>query len=294
MKAPRNFVEYMGLTSSNALDYSYDARAQIPQSLQDFAVYCMEAAHESPEYCPLALTSMTTSNPVMDLTKRINEMITKLTQVPGYSDPDNINHVLTFHELVLNITQGLGTPQGFVSLARTLKDAERIISANKTYSPQHRRRDITYSSLPGPTTLPHNDPFAVLALSCLDSNLNGIDAPDTFAAYLYNLFQRDPLLAYGGFEYAACLSWPNLTSYDIERSRAPFPAKIKNKVLVVPGTSDPSCSFAGAVSTYRYIGSDNANLLIHDGVGHCTYNNPNPCTRNAIRNYFTFGKVLRE
>jgi hypothetical protein len=292
MEAPRDFVEYMGLSSATALDYSYDARAQVPQSLADFAGYCVEAAHESPEYCPFSSASMTASDPVLDLTMRINATIAKLTQVPGFSDPDNVNHVLTFHELASNITQFLGTPQGLVNLAQTLENAERIISGGKTYSPLQRRdtSNLTYSSLPGSTTLPHNDPFSVLALSCLDSNLHGIDTPETFTAYLYNLFQKDPLLAYGGFDYAACLSWPNLTAYDIERWNASFPTKIKNKVLVVPGTNDPSCSFAGGLSSYRYIGPDNANLLVHDGVGHCTYNNPNPCTTNAIRDYFTSGK----
>ena len=290
-KAPRNFPEYMRM-ATNALDYSFDSRAQIPQILYEFAGYCVEAAEISLDLCPLAAKSMGSkaNARTSGLALRINEMVANLSRVSGFVDPDNSSHVLTFHELVTEIAQYLNTPKGFVTLAQTLLDAERIISNGKIHSQSHQRRDwlnSTYTSLTR-TTLAHDDPFSVLALSCLDSNLTGKDTAETFSAYLHSLLDKDPLLAYGGFDYAACLSWPNLTNFDVERWRSPF-SNVTHKLLLIPGTNDPSCSYASGLSTYNYVGSDNANVLVHDSVGHCSFNNPNTCTTNAIRNYFVSG-----
>jgi hypothetical protein len=100
---------------------------------------------------------------------------------------------------------------------------------------------------------------------------------------------QDPLVAYSCIKAAACLLWPNLTSFDVERVGTQFPVA-KNKILIVSGTNDPFTPLHGALATYQYIGADNANILVHDAFGHTARPNPNQCTDDAIKTYFSEGQ----
>lgn len=124
---------------------------------------------------------------------------------------------------------------------------------------------------------------------CLDSSFAGIDTPATFQQQISDQLELNPLAAFNGFFYAVCLTWPNLTTYDLQRYTGPFPEKLKNSVLVIGITNDAAAAFPGALATYEYIGSDNAALLIHDSFGATSLDSINNCTNTIITAYFTQG-----
>lgn len=143
---------------------------------------------------------------------------------------------------------------------------------------------MTSLGAPDPLAAVEN-PFVFPAVSCLDMSFEGISDLDSFVDYISGQFAVNPLAAYPGVQYAQCLSWPNLTSYDVERYIGPFP-------LIIGTTNDPTTPFTGVISTYEYVGSDNAALLIHDAFGHSTVwgLNMNNCTLAAMRAYLINGK----
>ena len=99
----------------------------------------------------------------------------------------------------------------------------------------------------------------------------------------------NPIAAFFGLNYASCLSWPNLTTFDLQRYIGPFPENLKNNILVIGITNDVSAAFPGALATYEYIGPDNAVLLIHDSFGVATLDSMNECTNATIKAHFAQG-----
>ena len=85
-----------------------------------------------------------------------------------------------------------------------------------------------------------------------------------------------------------CLGWPDLSSYNIEKFTGPFPASISNKILIVAELYSLGNSYNSILNTYEFVGEDNSAFLIHDAFG-TSLSDPNNCTLNAIRAYFTNG-----
>ena len=132
--------------------------------------------------------------------------------------------------------------------------------------------------------------FVFPAVTCLDTNYNGIDNLTSFVNYLAGQVAKDPLQGFFGASSGSCLSWPNLTAYDVEKVVADnFPSKLANKVLVIGVTDDPVTPYPGALTTYEMLGDDNAAFLVHEAFGHCSTADPNNCTWAALQNYFVNG-----
>ena len=268
-----NFEEWMGITA-NALDYSFHASDQIPQILEGFSFYCVAAAEMNPSYCSLAVGSLNETDPVSALTERINQIVIDLSK----RSYDN----LTFNNLSTEIRQSLLSPANFPSLAQYFLDAETAIHQKKwsvAFNPSDPLNDV------------YNE-FAHWAVSCLDVNLTGIDTPATFGAKVSDQIAINPLVGYISTSFAACLGWPNLSAFDVERFNGAFPSKLKNKMLVIAGTNDPVTPYDGAIATYQFIGENNAQFLVHDAFGHCTTSSPNSCTTSAIHAFLTTGDNL--
>lgn len=268
-----NFEEWMGITA-NALDYSFHSSIQIPRILEGFAFYCVAAAEMNPSFCPLATGSLNETDPVSALVGRINQIVTDLRQ-RSYNN-------LTFNRLSAEIQQSLRLPANYHSLAQYFLDAEATIHRKKrsfAFNPSDRLSGL------------HNE-FAYWAVSCVDVNLAGINTPSTFGAKISNQIAINPLVGYTSTSFAPCLGWPDLSAFDVEQFRGTFPSTLKNKMLIIAGTNDPVTPYDGALATYQFIGENNAQLLVHDAFGHCTFSSPNSCTTSAIRAFLTTGENL--
>jgi len=132
--------------------------------------------------------------------------------------------------------------------------------------------------------------FVAPAVSCLDFNMQGIENSTAFVNAMEPYIQQDVIAGYFSMEGAFCLSWPNLTSFDVERvTYLDFPTTLSNKIMVIGVTDDPITPYSGALSTYEMLGDDNAVLLIHEGFGHCSPSDPSNCTWNSIIEFFING-----
>jgi hypothetical protein len=81
--------------------------------------------------------------------------------------------------------------------------------------------------------------FLGLAVACLDLNYKDLDSMDTWVDHLYEQVQANPLIGYLSTWTSACLKWPNLTEYGVERYEGLAPDKLQNKMLVIGVTNDP-------------------------------------------------------
>jgi len=127
----------------------------------------------------------------------------------------------------------------------------------------------------------------------LDWNFNGIENSTAYVNAWLPYLNESVIAGYLEMTISRCLSWPNLTSYDVERiSYLDFPANLRNKVMVIGVTDDPVTPYPSALSTYEMMGPDNAVFLIHDGFGHCSVADPNNCTWGAITNFFVNGTFI--
>jgi hypothetical protein len=280
----------MGM-SGNALDYSYRSFDQVPRLLQEFAILCVDAANVNPKYCPLASASMKLSDPASDIVIRINNIVTSLSQKAGYvntAPKTDGRQLFTLDALVNNVYLAFWNPASFPNFAQYLLEAEMSIKKSRTA--KRSLSDLDFLNQARRDSLAgFGNPFAGDARSCTDQ---GIDNPTDFIKYYSGQLAKNPLVAYYGWTAAPCLSWPNLTNFDVERYRQPFPTTVKNKLLVIGLTGDPVCSFTGVVATYNYIGHSNAAFLTHDAFGIGSLSQPNNCTTAAIKAYLVDGKLL--
>lgn len=294
----------------NVLDYSYRSHQEIPRILGDFADHCVDAAKQNVKYCPLARKSLHANNPGRDVLQRINYVIGNLT-TSTYKDPSTLTPV-SLYFLSLKIRTYLMAPWYFPILADYFLQVETLIRERR---PTHalaneqsdkRRSEEEAAKSPTNTTITtkewdHHDPLigkhnalAFSAVNCLDMSSKGINTTESFVDYLsYQIDNGNPLVAYEGIDFADCLSWPDLSTYNLE-TPIEFPSTLRNKILVVGITDDPVTPYTDAWATYNMIGSDNANFMIHDAFGHCTLSNENTCTSNNLKRYFVNGiPVLR-
>jgi TAP-like protein len=131
------------------------------------------------------------------------------------------------------------------------------------------------------------------AVTCLDWNFKGIDNSTAFVNAMLPYINESVIAGYLELTVSRCLSWPNLTNYDVERmSYLDFPTHLNNKVMVIGVTNDPVTPYPSALNTYNMMGPDNAVFLVHDGFGHCTISDPNNCTSGAITSFLVNGTFI--
>ena len=295
-----DFTGWMGFTA-NALDYEFHSLDQIPRIVSDIAGLCVSAAQVNPQACPFAMESLNASDPVADLNHRIDYILTNLTD-SAYIDPV-LNKVFSFDTVSNDIVFNIYSPRQFPNLAQILLDTENAIkSGNRANFSHLNSRSLSSgsnSNLPfslfnqNDPLAGEDNPFLFPAILCLEANFSGLDNPTIFAEHVSKLVEISPLPAYISIFVAFCLGWPNLSSYNVERfTENIFPSNIRDKLLIIGGTNDAITPFHGALDTYEYVGSGNANFLIHDGYGHCSIANPNNCTNAAIRNFISNGDTI--
>ena len=246
----------------------------------------MAAAHLDLKSCPLALSSMKAANPAHDVLQRINYVLSNLT-LQSFYDQDN-NQTYTFDSTISMVSR-LSFPNTWNLLAQELLDIETVI-----HTSLHRRSEtnLSFSSFDASNPLSGiYNPFVYPAILCLDTSYANIRDPETFVEYVSNQIAENSLVGYQGVEAAWCLSWPNLTTYNIEKYTAPF-TQLHNKILIIAETNNPGTFYNGVLATYEYIGEDNANLLVHDAFGYGVISDPNKCTLNAIKTYYKNGTTL--
>jgi len=292
--------------TGNILDYAYNSHQEIPRILEDFANHCVAAAQQDVKYCQLANLSLNATNPGADVLQRMNYVIGNLT-TNTYHD-NTANATVSLFSLASIVRSGLMSPDYFPSLAQYFLDAEKLIQNQQPTNAVNEVAQVDDNPIPtdpaadtnanvSTTGWNRNDPltgagnaFVFPAVTCLDMSIKGINTTETFVDYISNQINTgNPLVGYEGVSFAQCLSWPNLSSYDVERITSPFPKSLKNKILVVGVTDDPVTSYPDALATYNMMGSDNANFLVHEGFGHCTVSDPNNCTWNNLIGYFVNG-----
>jgi pimeloyl-ACP methyl ester carboxylesterase len=79
---------------------------------------------------------------------------------------------------------------------------------------------------------------------------------------------------------AACTSWP---TRDTGRYTGPWNATTANPILLLGNRYEPNSPLAGARRIERLLG--NAVLLVHDGYGHLSLNDPSACVTQATGRY---------
>jgi TAP-like protein len=280
----------------NPLDYVAQASSGIRPALSNWADSCVAAYQMNTNACPFAGTSMKASNPSSDILSRINNIVSKLTQTPFFNNSDV--GVITLRNFADGIPDFLSDPTSWYDLAIFLSEIENtVVNPNS-----HKRRALSAIGEVDYTSYNWTDPifgitnvFHRPALMCLDNNFTSISTQDSFLSYLQKEIAADDLTGYrdANFLRAACLTWPNFTtSNDIERYNTTFPhLNGTSKILLVAPMHSPYFPVAGVLSTYEFVGTENANVLLHDGYGNGWQSDPNNCTVNAMTNFFTHGIV---
>jgi len=289
----------MGI-EGNLLDLYNTQLLDVDKVLLTFSTQCAEAAQTNLNACQLASASLNSTDPTDDILSRIRAIITNLA-LQAYTD--QTGYTYTYYDVSLAITNNLASPTLWLDLATQLLQIETLI--NSTHPAQLTRRQTaendTTPAVPGdlpyflfsPYSLfsgSYND-FIYPAVICLDSNYEDIDNQTDFVNYLASLIPKNPF-SYQGIEGALCLGWPNLTAFNVEQYRQPFPSNINNKIIVIGETNNPWYSYTGALATYNFIGSNNANFFVHDGLGKGIRDDSNNCTSAAMKAYFVNGMSL--
>jgi len=287
----------MGI-EGNILDLYNTQLLDVDKVLLTFSTQCAEAAQTNLKACQLASASLNSGDPANDILSRIRAIITNLA-VQAYTD--ETGYTYTYYDVSLSITNNLASPELWIVLASELLAVETLINSTRHALTRRQTSNDTISAVPG--DLPYflfspyqlfsgsyND-FVYPAVLCLDSNYEDIDNQTAFVDYLANLIPKNPF-SYQGLEGALCLGWPNLTAFNVEQYREQFPGTINNKIIVIGETNNPWYSYSGALATYSFIGSDNANFFVHDGLGKGIRDDPNSCTNNAMKAYFVNGMSL--
>ena len=285
----------MGI-EGNILDLYNSEQLDTNAILGYFAEQCVAAFHIHDLSCPLAAASMEAKDPAAHLLRRINFMVTELKAKPILSQKQ-----FSLYDLGYDVMVDLGDPALWLTLAREFNHL-----ANATKNSTLRRRSLNQASVnatfppeanPG---LLHSslDPAALFsgdfniftdpAVKCLDANYEDINNVTSFVEYISGLIDAN-VWNFEGVEAARCLSWPNLTAFNVEQFREPVSPKLSNKIIVIGITHNAWHSYSGALSTYDYFGEDNAVFLIHDAVGLNSQQDPNECTTNLLTAYFVKG-----
>jgi len=295
----------MGI-SGNILDWDYHSYDSVPNVLSRWASQCVDAYNINETSCSFAEKSIKTADPATDILSRIQSITANFANnaQSGQAFETITNNILDFSYL---IDGTLSNPAGWSFLGSYLSLIEEAFEND--LPPQPPQEDFqepsgynenltlsSYESLGGP---PYSlNPNSESTLICVDGSLENISTDDTFARYLAGQISQNAsgwysvLMAYPSVNYAICLSWPNATVNNAEIFRSPFPSSVNNKILMVVETLNTGWSYQGALSTYEYIGRQNAVWLTHDAIGDGVSWDPNNCTYNAIRQFLLTGITL--
>jgi hypothetical protein len=281
--------------SGNALDFIYESSSSTNSTLNQFSQICVAAAQMNPNACPFAAKSMTASSPANDIISRITAIVTKLSQIQGVNDTKGDSfYLLNVNQLILD---DLSDPDAWYFLSNTFLAIEDLVHSSS--SSRVKRDEPTLSSLNYSSYNwsdmewgLYND-FRYTALLCLENNYTGILTQSSFISYIDEYISEDLLRGYNTqmFFAASCFTWPNLAiaSGDIERFNDTFP-NMTNRILLLAPIYSPQFSLDGVLSTYNFLGSENANILLHNGFGDGYTTDPNNCTVNAATQFLTQGK----
>lgn len=294
-----NFGLYMGITG-NILDASFNAGLDISKIITQFASSCVAAG----QHCPLASASQSTSNPTTDIVKRINSIVSALLQQSYVTATGELFNTKFFTD---GIVPSLATPQNWTHLATQLVNLENAIKSRSTaslgetnpgdHSPLIPSSDETNTNLTFASYNAFGDPFEAnnmvqkIAVTCSTSNFTNVQTTAELLSSLSKQISQNPVIAFTGLSDAVCLNWTNLTTHNVEQMSPPFPPSVQNKMLIIAETNNPINSYEGVLSTYQYVGTNNAHVLIHDALGQTIDLNPNDCTYNAIKALYLNGKI---
>jgi len=227
---------------------------------------------------------MKASDPAKDVLQRINWIIANLTTQSFHNS--QVNQTYTF-DSTYQFMIFLAFPESWNHLAQNLLNIETAI-----HSSLHKRskRSLPFSSFSHSNLFSGlYNPFVYTATFCLDASLANIHDPESFVKYISMEIAENPLVGQTGLLAAACLGWPNLTAYHVEKYTDRV-GQLKNKMLVIAETNNVGAPYSGSLATYEYIGEGNANLLVHDAFGYYgVTHDPNECTSSAIKAYFRDG-----
>lgn len=292
--------ENWALGKGNLLDMNFESHLAIPSILEQFASQCIEAAQQHLKYCSLAERSLNATDPMDHLSRRIDTIFKDLS-IQAYYDRKN-DQVQSLYYALDMTRHLLMAPSRYPSLARVYDYLESSIQNSRTVGNQKgksRIRNPTSNTNITTNGHPPEDPligdsnaFVNPAVMCLDGNMHGIENSTSFTNYISSQIDQNIIVGGLGISTAICLGWPNLEAYDVERVQSPFPAKLRNKVLVIGVTGDPVTPYAEALNLYNFLGSENANFLVHDAMGHCSVSHPNNCTKGAIKEFFVTGIAI--
>jgi TAP-like protein len=282
----------MGI-SGNLLDADYSELLGIPDILSEWASQCIAAYQINGTSCPFAEKSMRSSDPIADILSRINAMTSSLANqelVTGYS-------ILDYSE---SLPSYLSHPSGWSSLGQLYSELELFLEGTPPPRPPEDNEGpsapiaynenltlYSYQQLGSPPYSFNTDLY--WAIACVDASLDKMSTEAEFVQYLAGQISQHVVLGYSNVENARCLSWPNVSSYNVENYRSAFPSSLNNKILMVVETLGTTWGDEGALSTYAYVGSQNAVCLSHDAIGNAFVNDPNNCTYDIIREFFLTG-----
>jgi hypothetical protein len=163
------------------------------------AAQCIVSTTNSTKYCPLAINSLNTTDPTGNLLSRMTNVLGNLTS-KSYKDPQS-GSTVSYMSLPWAIRNGLMSVESFPVLAQAFLDAETLIHnhlpSNKI--DEHAAAGGNVSTI-STSTWNKDDPlgtgsgnaFVFPAVTCLDTNYNGIDNLTSFVDYVYQKVQENP------------------------------------------------------------------------------------------------------
>lgn len=230
---------------------------------------------------------MNATDPEADIINRVLNISHRLTLKASVNYK---KQTFTFDDFSGEIVYGLNTPAGFPNLTQYLLNAEAATAHLDTQTKRSIMNE-TFANMPTDDPLAGTwNAFVIEDRMCYDNSFAGIDTPATFVDYISNqIATLDPIVAYMGLSSSSCLTWPNLTSSNVEKFTGPFPNALKNKILVVGVTNSALNSYNASMSTFQYIGENNAVFISHEGFGMGTIDNPNNCTIGILKDYLITG-----
>jgi len=279
-------------SGGNALDFVVESVADTRKILSAWADSCIAAYQINTNACRFAAKSMKESNPSADILSRINSIASKLAQKPSLNNTNGDSfYLFEFTDVITN-----DLDNDWYDLANFVAEAEDAVigsSSQQKRALDARAGNLNYASYnwSSPTYGKYN-PFITPALMCIDNNYTGISTEATFISYLQKQIAQDILTGYlySTFSTASCLTWPNFTNANnVERYSTTFPT-LNSKMLFIEFMHTTSYSAAGVFSTYKFVGSQNANILLHDGYESDL--EADNCTINAMTDFLSHGNIF--
>jgi hypothetical protein len=219
----------MGITG-NILDAAYSAASRMPRILENFSALCIAAAEINPKSCAMAAASLNSPDPQKDVLDRINSIYANFTVRSFYDSINNATFdIVSYSEL---IQQLILFPENWATISKIFVELESAIQVGlrdnvpPPLAPFAFTNDGINTSIPL-SSYPNLNLFP--ATICLDGDYSDIASETTFENYISKQIAENPMIGMLGMINAFCLTWPNLTTNDVERYRSSFPESIKNK-----------------------------------------------------------------